>query len=177
MTVREQPAKALGTAAVYAAGAALYYLTVERQGVTFLVTPLFMGAIMLVAAFFRPRLLASAVLLAAWGAAVLLIHAGKIPSDRSAPAYMFAFGVGAAVLLAAGRWIAPRVALETTAIVLLVGGAALYGAFDIGPLGDGWFWALVLLINAIGLVLVQEWKHLRAQAPQTERRDGPPTVA
>ena len=175
MTVSEQP-RALGAAAVYAAGAGLYYVIVARHGVTFLVTPLFIGGIMLVAAVFRPRLLASAALLSAWGAAVLLIHAGRIPSARSAPAYMFAFGVAAAVLRLSGRWLAPRVALETTAIVLLVGGAALYGAFDIGPLGDGWFWALVLLVNAIGLVLVEEWKRLRLQLPRTERRDGPPTA-
>lgn len=146
------------TAGVYLAGAAIYFLVVEVFGANFLITPLFIGGIMLVASVVRPRLLASAIVLAAWGVAVLLVDHGVLASGRATPSYMAAFGVAALILLALRRWFAAEVALESIAVIMLVGGIALYAAYDQPAFGRGWLWALALALNAIGLVLAAWWR-------------------
>lgn len=155
---REPIVKSLATAAIYATGALAYYLTVAQFGANFAVTPLFFGAVMLVASVFRPRLIASALLLGAWGAAVLLLQHGALPRERNSAVYMIAFGAAALLSLLARRWIDPAVALESAAVVLLVGGLSLYGSFDVDRLGRGSFWALALFLNAVGLAATALWR-------------------
>lgn len=158
------------TAAVYLVGAAVYFLVVEVFGANFLITPLFIGGIMLVASVARPRLLASAIVLAAWGTAVLLVDHGVLASGRAAPSYMAAFGVAALVLLALRRRIAAKVALESIAVIMLVGGVALYAAYDHSALARGWLWALALALNAVGLVLAARWRAWRLSSSEPYRR-------
>ena len=136
-------------AAVYAIGAALYYAAIDGLGVTFDATPLLIGAVMLAASVFRRRLLASAVLLLAWGAAVLLVRHGPLPDHREAPVFLIAFGLAMAALVLLRRWLDPRIALESAAIVLLAGGLAFYGAFASDVFTSAWLWSAALLASAI----------------------------
>lgn len=150
-------ARIVGTAAVYLAGALVYFLLVEVAGVDFLITPVFFGGMMLVASVLRPRLLASAILLLAWGAAVLLVEHEVLAHGRASSSYMAAFGLAALVLLLLRRWIAIEVSLESAAIILLAGGVALYLSGDITAFGRGWLWAAATALNAI-VLLVVEWR-------------------
>src|SRR5262245_24128772 len=95
-------------AAVYVVGAASYYAWLEPLGHSFQFTPLLLGLIMLAASPWRGRLVPSAVLLLAWGAAVLAVHWGWLPGERAAAAYVAAFGLGLLALLVARRWIDSR---------------------------------------------------------------------
>ncbi len=162
-TSRREPfSRSIGTACVYTAGAGAYFIAVELAGLNFLYSPLIFGGIMLAAACFRPRLLPSALFLAAWGVAVLLVHFGTIPSDRTAPAYMFAVGFAAVCMLALGRRFNAREALESAAAILTTAGLGLYLSYDIEAFGRGWLWSLALLLNAAGLVLFALWHQHRA---------------
>jgi hypothetical protein len=146
---------------VYIGGAVLYFLLLEAGGVTFDVTPLFFGAVMLVASPFRPRLLASAVMLGAWGVAVLLVRHGPLPDDREAPAFLTACGLGLAALLALRRWVPAEIAVESATAVLIVGGLAFYFTYDVEAFARAWPWAVALALNAAGLVLVEAWRARR----------------
>ncbi len=150
------------TAAIYLAGAAAYFLLVEVLGANFLITPLFMGGIMLVASTQRPRLLAPAVLLGCWGLAVLLLNRGVLSGNRTAAVYIAAFGLASLILLLLRRRLSPPIALEGAAVVMIVSGLALYASYDVAAFGRGWLWALVLALNAAGLVLAGHWRHRHA---------------
>src|SRR4051794_27093524 len=78
----------LAAATVYVAGAILYALAREAGGLDFTASPLFYGLILLVASYFRPRLLASALLLCIWGTVVLLDGKGPFPAGRTAPLFV-----------------------------------------------------------------------------------------
>ncbi len=164
----------LCAAGVYALGAALYFVLVQLAGLTFQATPLIFGGTLLVASVFRPRVLAAALLLLCWGVAVALLNAGALPEARTGAAYMVAFGVAAAVMMLLRRWIAPPVALQSAAAVLLAGGLALYGAFDVDALGRGWLWTLVVLADAACLAAASLYRSRRrrtsvAAGPQTQK--------
>jgi hypothetical protein len=72
-----------GAAAVYAAGAVAFYVARESLELDFLASPLFYGVMLLIASYFRRRLLASALILICWGVAVLLD--GRGPIEPGAP--------------------------------------------------------------------------------------------
>ncbi|MHB8577353.1 MAG: hypothetical protein ACYDCQ_18730 [Dehalococcoidia bacterium] len=151
-----------GTAAVYLAGAAIYVALVEAAGAPFAITPLTFGVIMLLAGVFRRRLLASGVLLCAWGTGVLLLDRGVVPSDRSAAVFIIAFGAGALVLSLLRRSFDVSVSLESAALIMLVGGLGLYLSFSIDAFGHAWPWGVALAANAGGLVLAAELRLRRA---------------
>jgi len=154
------------TAAIYAAGALAYWLAVGVGGLTFGSTPLFLGCIMLVASIMRPRLLASAVLLLAWGMGVILLQEGVLPRQRAAAVFLIAFGLAALILLVLRSRLDLRVSLESAAVVMLTGGLALYISYDLDPFGRGWLWAAALLLNAVGLVVAAHWRQ-RQSSPTT----------
>jgi hypothetical protein len=142
-----------GAAAVYAAGAVLYFVAREFLALDFLVSPLFYGVVVLIASYFRPRLLASAVILTAWGIAVLLDGRGPVAEGRTAPVHLAGFGVGALLCLLLRRWIDARVALESIAIIMIVAGLWYYFAFEFSALQEAWLWSAVFLASAAMLVL------------------------
>lgn len=165
--------RALGAAAVYVGGAAAYYAALQGLGVTFQATPLILGIVMLAASIFRARLLASAVLLLAWGAAAIALEYEWLPRERSSAVYMIAFGLAALALLLLRRRVAPRVALESAAIIMLVGGLSFFAAYEVDALGRPWLWSLALIVNAAGLVAVAWWRQRRSGRGAT----GEPTDA
>ncbi len=154
----------IGTAAVYVAGGIVYYLLREMGGLDFTASPLLYGLMLLVACRFRPRLLASAVLMLVWGAAVLVDGKGPFPADRTAPFFMAAFGLGAGILLLLRGRIEPRVALESIAAVMTTAGVWFYFVHDIPMLEKTWLWTGYFLLYAAGL-LVGEWYIRRVNQP------------
>ncbi|MGH2588788.1 MAG: hypothetical protein ACRDJE_28020 [Dehalococcoidia bacterium] len=143
-----------GAATVYAAGAVLYFLAREVFDMDFLASPLFYGVMLLVASYFRPRLLASAVVLICWGIAVLADGNGPLEEGRTASVHTFGFGVGALLCLLLRRWIPERVALESLAIIMVVVGLWYYFVHDFSVLEDAWLWSAVFLASAAALVVV-----------------------
>lgn len=148
-----RPREYFGAAAVYAAGAVIYYAAREFLDVDFLVSPLFYGLMLLVASYFRPRLLASAVILICWGAAVLADGNGPLADGRTAQVHTFGFGAGALACLLLERWIPTRVALESLAVILLIVGVWYYLVYEFSVLERAWLWSAVFLASAIALVV------------------------
>lgn len=142
-----------GAAAVYAAGAVLYFSAREFVGLDFQASPLFYGMMLLIASYFRRRLLASAVILTMWGIAVLLDGRGPIAEGRTAPVHLFGFGAGTLLCLLLDRWIAARVALESIAVITIVVGLWYYFVYDVSALEEAWLWSAVFLASAALLVL------------------------
>lgn len=153
MTVASDRRERLGAAAVYLVGAVVYFIAREWLGLRFMASPFFLGMVMLVASYFRPRLLASATLLAIWGTAVLLNGKFIWADGRSDAVYLAAFGLGALVLVALQRWVDPRVSLETVGIVMLVTGVWYYLAYDYDALVKTWVWSLAMVVSAAALAL------------------------
>lgn len=142
-----------GAAAVYAAGAVTYYIARESFDLDFLASPLFYGAMLLIASYFRRRLLASAVILICWGLAVLLDGRGPIEPGRTAQVHVFGFGVGALLCLLLRRWISDRVALESLAVIMIVVGLWYYFVYQFSALEEAWLWSGVFLLSAAVLAL------------------------
>lgn len=134
---------------VIAAGAAAYALALGPGGVTFDVTPLFLGAVALAAAVLGGRLVlvSTALGLMGWGAAVMLVRHGPLPDAREAPAFLVGAAVGLAVaaLLARAR---PGLRLGDGSLALVVGGLGFYFAFDEPDLYDWPVWTAVLVVWA-----------------------------
>ncbi len=86
-------------AAVYVIGAVCYFVAREFLELPFTASPLFVGVVMLAASRVRRRLLASAVLLLTWGAAILINGRGPFEAGRTAALYIAAFGLGSGILL------------------------------------------------------------------------------
>jgi hypothetical protein len=142
-------------AAVYAFGAAVYYIIIEVVDVTFDATPALIGAIALVASIFRRTSLAPAILLLCWGAGVLLTRHGPLPDEREAATFVVAFGVGMLILAALSRGtsvIDAASALGSAAAVMLVGGAGFYLAFKDDVFLEPWPWALGLLATSAAII-------------------------
>lgn len=135
------------SAVVLLLGGLAYGVAVGGAGWDFLVTPLVVGCVVVVAGLIgRSRhLLPNGIVLIGWGAAVLAT-AHVLPRGRATPAYMIGIGVGVAAARLVSRpeerssWFA---AAATTATV---GSVAFYLASDQSWLGGwrAWTGALVL---------------------------------
>ncbi len=141
------PARALTSAAVVLAGAFVYALLVGSGAVRFSSTPLILGLIAIAAgaAGIRHRVVATGLVLAGWGTAVLLVDHGVVPGDRTTPAYML--GVGAGLLVASA--VAPRADrgdwLASASVVAFTAPLALYSASDMASVGRWATWSAVLV--------------------------------
>lgn len=150
------------TAAVFGAGAVIYALMLGLFDVTFDATPLIVGTIALAAAVLgrAPRLVATALTLIGWGAAVMLTRHGPVPNEREAAAFLVGAGLG---LLAARLlgWRRADLDLGEGSTVLVAGGLAFYLAYDADWLYDWPIWTAFLLGWA-----AWEWaRHRRALSP------------
>jgi len=139
--------RTLGSAAVVATGAAVYALLVGLHVVGFATTPLLLGMIAVVAGLVgtRRRVVGTGLVLAGWGAAVLLVDRGVVPGARMTPAYMM--GVGAGLLVAAA--VAPRDErgdwLTSGSVAAVTGPLSLYGSYDVAALGRWPLWFAVMV--------------------------------
>src|SRR5918992_3851946 len=108
-------------------GAGAYGFSVEALGLTFNATPLFCGAVVLVAAAGRRELVPPALALVGWGASVLLVREGGLPDDREAGAFLVGATAGLLAAYALGR-LYPRIArgMGGAIATVLAGGLALY---------------------------------------------------
>lgn len=136
-----------GSAAVILIGAAVYALLEWAGLVGFSATPLILGFIAILAGLVgvRRRVVATGLVLAGWGAMVILVAEGVVPADRTAPAYMLGVGIG--LLLAAAA--APRRErgdwLTSGSVAAFTGPLSLYAASDVAGLGRWPVWAVVLV--------------------------------
>lgn len=153
-TIRDTMRPNLVGGLVLLLGAGTYALAVGALGLTFNVTPFWVGAFALFSgvASRQTRLVSIALPLIGWGTAVLLVLDGPIPNNRAAAAYLLGAGVG---MLGASIW-ARRTGISTVGASLAVvsGGLSFYLAYDIDALGRWpvWaglitFWALVEAIR------------------------------
>lgn len=129
---------------VLIAAAATYAMLLGPAGLTFNLTPMFVGlsAISAGAAGRQARLIAIGLPLVGWGAAVLLVGNGPVPDNRQAPAYLIGLAVG---LLAAYRYTQRTDVTLTGALMSAVfGGLSFYLAFDWPELGRWPAWAISL---------------------------------
>ena len=136
-----------GSAVVLLGGAIVYAVLEGVAKADFDLTPLTLGSIAIVAGVFgvRSRLLATGLVLAGWGSAVLLVDHGIVPAARTTPAYML--GIGAGLLVAArlapakerGAW------LTSGSIVAFASALSLYLTFDMSSVGHWQLWGAVLV--------------------------------
>ncbi len=153
--VSRSPIASAAPGLVMLAGASVYAVLQGLADVTFNATPFTFGLVVLCAGLAgrRHHLLPTAMVLLGWGTAVLLVHAGVVPGERTAPAYMVGIGLGllATAALAPGRqrgqW------LTTASISALTGPLAFYLAFDLAVLGRWPAWAVTL----VGWSLWEMW--------------------
>ena len=132
---------------VFLIGAGLYALLQRSGTVDFNATPVSVGVIAIIAglASNRRQAIATGLVLAGWGTAVLLVAHGTVPSARTTPAYMLGIGAG----LVATAALAPKAKrgewLTSGAIAAALGPLGLYLSYDVGALGRWPAWALSLL--------------------------------
>ena len=107
---RSQGRTSLASGIVFLVGAGAYALVQGPGGADFNLTPLFVGTIAIVAGLSsaRRRALATGLVLAGWGAAVLAVAHGVVPADRTTPAYMLGSRLGC--------WSPPGCPATTTAL-------------------------------------------------------------
>lgn len=142
-----------GAAAVYAVGAVLYFLLREVARLDFIYSPLFYGLLVLAASAFRPRLLATAIVLVCWGIAVVSDGKGPLADGRTAQIHTIGFGAGALALwLLRGR-LDPARSLQSLATVMLVVGVWYYFVYDEPVLERAWLWSAVFLATALALAV------------------------
>lgn len=140
-------ARTMGSAAAVLVGAGVYAVLQGGGVVRFAATPLILGVIAIVAGLvgIRRRVVATGLVLAAWGTAVLLVDHGVVPAARTTPAYMLGVGVGfiAVALLAPrserGDW------LTSASVVAFTGPLSLYAAYDVAALGRWPLWSVTLV--------------------------------
>ncbi len=144
---RSAGARTFASAGVVLGGAIAYAVLEGADVVAFTATPLCLGVIAIAAglAGIRPKVVATGLVLASWGVAVLLVDHQVVPAARATPAYMLGIGIG---LLAASH-LAPRAQrgdwLASAVVVAVTGPLSLYVAYDISALGRWPLWALVLV--------------------------------
>ncbi len=129
---------------VLIAAAATYAMLLGPAGLTFNLTPMFVGlsAISAGAAGRQARLIALGLPLVGWGAAVLLVGNGPVPDNRQTPAYLIGLAVG---LLAAHRYTQRTDVTLTGALMsAIIGGLSFYLAYDWPELGRWPAWAITL---------------------------------
>jgi hypothetical protein len=143
----------LRSVAVLLAGAGVYAITEGPGGVTFYLTPAFVGAVAVVAGMAGTirQLVGSGLALIGWGVAALLVHYHQIPAARTAPAYMI--GIAAGIL--AARIVAPETSRSTwmaaAAISGVLGALGYYLDSTTPWLGRWPAWCLVVVAWAIYL--------------------------
>ena len=142
----------LGAAAVYAAGAVLYFVAREALGMEFTLSPLFYGLMLLAAGYFHRPLLAPAIVLICWGVAVVLDGKGPLAEGRTAQVHTFGFGLGALLLWLLRDRIDPAGSLQTVAIVMLVVAVWYYFVDDFPVLERAWLWSAVFLLGAAATI-------------------------
>jgi len=142
--------RALGSAVVILVGAGVYAGLVGGELVRFTATPLILGVIAIVAglAGTRHRVVATGLVLASWGAAVLLVDHGVIPADRATPAYMLGIAVGLLVAATAAPRAERSAWLTSASVTAFTAPLSLYLAYDVKALGRWPVWSMVLLIWA-----------------------------
>lgn len=141
------PRRALGSGVVILAGAGVYALLQGVADTEFTITPLVLGLVGIAAglAGIRRRLIATGLVLAGWGVAVLLVDGDVVPAQRTAPAYML--GIAAGLLVAGalagserrGDW------LTSGAIAAFAGPPGLYVAYDVAAVGRWPLWTMILV--------------------------------
>ncbi len=141
--------RALGSGLVILAGAGAYAVLQGAADADFTMTPLALGLIGIAAGLVgtRPRVIATGLVLAGWGVAVLLVDHDVIPAERTTPTYMLGIAGG---LLVAGTLAGPVRRAEwftSGAIAAFAGPLAgpLSGIRRRGHLGRWPLWALVLV--------------------------------
>jgi len=138
---------AIGSAAAVLVGAGAYAVLEGGGVVGFSATPMILGITAIVAGLVgtRRRVVGTGLVLAGWGAAVLLVTHGVIPDARTTPAYML--GVSAGLLVAAVA--APRAErgdwLASAAVAAFTGPLSLYLSYDVASLGRWPLYFVVLL--------------------------------
>lgn len=148
---------------VFLVGAGAYALTEGRGGADFNLTPLFVGTIAIVAGLSsrRRRALATGLVLAGWGAAVLAVAHGVVPSDRTTPAYMLGIAVGLLVAAGVSRHDDRAELMNSAAVAAFLGPLGLYLSYDVAVLGRWPAWAVTLL----GLAAWELFWSLRSSPP------------
>lgn len=140
----------LVSASVLAIGALAYALLEGPAGVTFFITPLYVGSIAVIAGLVGAsrHLIPAGLPLVGWGIAALLGNEKVIPSDRFAATYMA--GLAAGTLVA---WlVAPEAKrsfwLLSAAISAFVGSLGYVLAFTLSTLARWPAWCVALLLWA-----------------------------
>jgi len=135
---------------VFLIGAAAYALLEGTGGAAFDLTPLLVGVVAVAAGLVstRRRAVATGLVLAGWGAAVLAVDHGVVAGERTTPAYMIGIAVGLLVTAA----VAPRNSrgewLTSGAVAAFFAPLGLYLAYDIKSVGRWPTWAATLIALA-----------------------------
>jgi peptidoglycan/LPS O-acetylase OafA/YrhL len=135
---------------VFLIGAAAYALVEGPVGADFDLTPLLVGVVAVAAGLVstRRRAVATGLVLAGWGAAVLAVDHGVVAGERSTPAYMM--GIAAGLLVTAA--VAPRESrgewLTSGAVAAFFAPLGLFLAYDMKSVGHWPTWAATLIVLA-----------------------------
>ncbi len=150
-------------------GAGVYAALEGPAGVTFYITPAFVGLCAVVAGAVGPvrQLIGAGLALLGWGTAVLLVHYSVISGAQTAPAYMVGLALG--VLVA--RVVAPKTGrTQWMTAAVLAGGLGALGyflEFDYLWLGRWPAWCLTLLAWGVYTAIASLIRP-RAGRPTTE---------
>ena len=160
---RSQGRTSLASGIVFLVGAGVYALVQGPGGADFNLTPLFVGAIAIVAGLSsrRRRALATGLVLAGWGAAVLAVAHGVVPADRTTPAYMLGIAVGLLVTAGVSRHDESAELMNSAAVAAFLGPLGLYLSYDVAALGRWPAWAVTL----VGLAAWELFWSLRSSPP------------
>jgi len=137
----------LAPAAVLVAGAVLYGVLVGGGSLRFATTPLLLGVIVVAAGLVgtRRRVIGTGLVLAGWGAAVVLVDHGVVPADRTTPAYMLGVGAGLLVTLASAPQRERADWLTSASITTVTVPLSLYLVSDMANLGRWRIWSMLLV--------------------------------
>ncbi len=143
-------ARGAASGAVFVAGAGLYALAQGVLGADFNLTPLSVGLVAVAAglAGTRRQVVATGLVLAGWGAAVLLVDNGVVPPARTTPAYMLGIGVGLLVASSVAPGAERERWLASGAVAAVGGPLGLYLSYDVDGLARWPAWALALVALA-----------------------------
>ncbi|MGI8985075.1 MAG: hypothetical protein ACR2HM_11200 [Acidimicrobiales bacterium] len=139
--------RAVASGVVFLVGAGVYALMQGPGGADFLLTPLTVGIIAIVAGLSsgRRRPLATGLVLAGWGLAVLAIDHDVVDAERVTPAYMLGIGAGLLAAAAVARREHRSELMTSAAITAFLGPLSLYLSYDVEALGRWPAWALTLV--------------------------------
>jgi len=148
---RGQGLSSVASGVVFLVGAGVYALAEGPGGADFNLTPLFVGTIAIVAGLSsrRRRALATGLVLAGWGAAVLAVAHGVVPADRTTPAYMLGIAVGLLVTAGVSRRDDRCELMTSAAIAAFLGPLGVYLSYDAAALGRWPAWAIALVGLAV----------------------------